>query len=139
MCASCNSFHYRRLLFPAVQNWGWPAVFEVYGALGLLWIVAWQRLVSETPPAPTTTAAAAQPAALQGQQQQQQQQLLQQQLPSVVSSLTPGSIQQQQQPPALKSLSALPRIRDIPWKSFFTNKAFIALLLTHSSFGEPLT
>jgi hypothetical protein len=115
-------------------------VFEVYGSLGLLWIVAWQRLVSETPPAPTPTAAAAaaaQAAALQGQQQQQ---LPPQQLPSVTSSLAPGSsIQQQQQqqaPPALKSLSALPRISDIPWKSFFTNKAFIALLLTHSSFGE---
>jgi hypothetical protein len=121
-----------------VQNWGWPAVFEVYGSLGLLWIVAWQKLVTEKPPVPPGSTAAAAAAAVQpaAQLEQQQQQQQQQQLPSVASSLAPGSVQQQQQQQQVKSLSSLPNLKDIPWKSFFTNRPFLALLLTHSSFGE---
>jgi hypothetical protein len=33
-------------------------------------------------------------------------------------------------------LPPLPRVRDLPWKEFFTNKAFLAIVMAHSAFGE---
>lgn len=39
------------LLAPAIINTlGWRAVFYLFGSLGLVWVVAWDRLVAEIPP-----------------------------------------------------------------------------------------
>lgn len=120
----------------ALQAFGWPAVFEIYGSLGLFWMIAWQKLVSDSPPLTQQQRQGA-------QQQQHKQQVLQasaaaqqqQQQPSVADALQqPDSQQQQQQ--QLASITSLPRLRDIPWKSFFSNKAFLGIIMAHSAFGE---
>jgi len=81
---------------------------------------------------------AATAAALQQQQQQrQQQELLQQQAGGVQQQVAAaGSLVQQQQAAAAVRLPPLPRIRDLPWREFFTNKAFLAIVMAHSAFGE---
>ncbi|KAF8071161.1 PHT4 [Scenedesmus sp. PABB004] len=133
-----------------INAFGWPAVFEIFGSLGLVWIVFWQRLVSDTPPPPAPLGPAA-PA-------KQQQQLAQGAPPAAAAAGGAVAQQQSQQPPQSQqspqvqqpgppplpaaaaapqqaSLTALPRLRDIPWRSFFTNRAFLAIMMAHSAFG----
>ena len=163
-----------------IKAFGWPAVFEVYGALGLLWTLAWQPLVANYPPllpqwkqaAPRGTAAAA---ALQiAAPKQQQQQLeppqqvavsedsaggsstnglsrsngngaLSERISSGSRASTSGSEEvglaaaaagMAERGKAGGSSTAMPQLWDVPWKSFFTNKPFIALIMAHASFGE---
>lgn len=33
-----------------ITNFGWPAVFWIYGAVGFVWLAAWQPLVKDEPP-----------------------------------------------------------------------------------------
>lgn len=116
------------------QNLGWPAVFYIFGSFGLVWNLAWQKLVADYPPllpaASQSKAQLAESAAVQQQQAalvQQQQGVVQQQLPQQLS---------QQPQLAAGRLPPLPRVRDLPWREFFTNKAFLAIVMAHSAFGE---
>jgi ACS family sodium-dependent inorganic phosphate cotransporter len=34
---------------PIIERYGWPAVFYIFGALGVIWFIFWQRLVTNTP------------------------------------------------------------------------------------------
>jgi hypothetical protein len=116
-------------------------VFVIYGSLGLFWNFAWQKLVADYPPlaalskTQAATATAVQQQAPGVQPQQQQAHVVQQQQQQGSVALTTVQ-QQQQQAAALGGLSPLPRVRDLPWKEFFTNKAFLAIVMAHSAFGE---
>jgi hypothetical protein len=152
-----------------IKAFGWPAVFEVYGALGLLWMLLWQPLVADYPPlipqwkksTPTAAAAAAPQSA--GPKEQQQ-------LPvpegahdypggtlsssngngSSSDRISSGSRASSSGREQLElaaaaaadrgktgtSSSSMPQLLDVPWKSFFTNKPFLALIMAHASFGE---
>lgn len=123
----------RWLCLSSWQEFGWPAVFVIYGSLGLFWNLAWQKLVADYPPllpaVPQNKAQLAATAAAMQQQQaviQQQQGVLQQ----------PAAPQQPQQQQAAGRLPPLPRVQDLPWKQFFTNKAFLAIVMAHSAFGK---
>eukprot|EP00879_Flechtneria_rotunda_P024891 GHRR01026415.1.p1 GENE.GHRR01026415.1~~GHRR01026415.1.p1 ORF type:complete len:211 (+),score=73.98 GHRR01026415.1:28-633(+) len=131
-----------------IKAFGWPAVFEIYGSLGLFWMVAWQNLVSHTPPlSPQNTAKGAQPSFSRGAQSAA--------LPSATDSKSVSeqqrqphqSVQQQQQHAAAQSgavytqqdsssAGSLSRFQDIPFKQFFTNRAFVAIVMAHSAFGR---
>lgn len=127
MCCLCL------LLRLHVQGLGWPAVFWIYGSLGLGWNFAWQKLVADYPPElPLASQSKAQLAATAAAMQQQQA-LIQQQQGTLEQ---PALQQQQQQSAAAVRLPPLPRVRDLPWKQFFTNKAFLAIVMAHSAFGE---
>jgi hypothetical protein len=109
-------------------------VFWIYGSLGLFWNFAWQKLVADYPPElPLASQSKAQLAATAAAVQQQQALIQQQQ--GIVEQPT---AQQQQQQLAAVRLPPLPRVRDLPWKQFFTNKAFLAIVMAHSAFGECL-
>lgn len=116
-----------------LQDLGWPSVFVIYGSLGLFWNLAWQKLVADYPPLAALSKTQAAATAVQQQapvvQQQQQQD----------GSVAPTTVQQQQvqqQAVGRSGLPPLPRVRDLPWKEFFTNKAFLAIVMAHSAFGE---
>lgn len=114
-----------------LQDLGWPSVFVIYGSLGLIWNLAWQKLVADYPPlaALSKTQAAATAVQQQAPVVQQQQQ----------GSVAPTTVQQQQvqqQAVGRNGFPPLPRVRDLPWKEFFTNKAFLAIVMAHSAFGE---
>jgi hypothetical protein len=118
-------------------------VFVIYGSLGLFWNAAWNKYVADYPPlaAPLSkTLLASSTAALQLPQQQQQQDssLQQQQQQQGLSLQQPQQSLAQQQPQpsqAAGRLPPLPRVRDLPWKQFFTNRAFLAIVMAHSAFG----
>ena len=141
-----------------IDHLGWPAVFEIYGGLGLLWMLAWQPLVANYPPLQQqqqmslSTHHKASHATEQRRQPQQQQQWQQEaagtrggdsaeDLPGggaggadaerLASSSSASSSGSSFSPPG-----KLQRLQDVPWKSFFTNKAFIALILAHGSSGK---
>lgn len=70
-------------------------------------------------------------------QQQQAAALAQQQQQDI--TLQQQNVQQEEQQPqqavAIR-LPPLPRVRDLPWKEFFTNKPFLAIVMAHSAFGK---
>jgi hypothetical protein len=127
-----------------LQAFGWPALFQIYGSLGLLWMFGWQRLVSD-------------PQQEQWQQQQQQQHELQglavpQQQVLAPAATAAAAAGQQRQPPlgmaagqasssGLQEHQALSysqrpmKFAELPWRQFFTNRPFLGLLVTHSMFG----
>lgn len=115
-----------------INDLGWPSVFVIYGSLGLFWNFAWQKLVADYPPlaALSRTQAAAATAV-----QQQAPVVQQQQQESVALTTVQQQQHQQQQAAGLSALPPLPRVRDLPWKEFFTNKAFLAIVMAHSAFG----
>ncbi len=43
---------------PIIERYGWPAVFYIFGGLGVVWFFFWQRLVSNTPQEHPTISAA---------------------------------------------------------------------------------
>jgi hypothetical protein len=130
-----------------VQGLGWPAVFYIFGSFGLAWNFAWQRLVADYPPLLPPGQLPAAAAELPAAQQQDQQQL-----PAAATQQQVAQLQEQQlQPPrlltALQQQQAwqqagkafvLPRVRDLPWRRFFTNKPFLAIVMAHSAFGEHM-
>lgn len=134
--SACEQPHHPLCPLPhtsCLQDLGWPSVFVIYGSLGLFWNLAWQKLVADYPPLAALTKTQGAATALQQQapvvQQQQQQQV----------SVAPTTVQQQQvqqQAVGRTGFPPLPRVRDLPWKEFFTNKAFLAIVMAHSAFGE---
>lgn len=129
-----------------IDHFGWPAVFQIYGATGLLWMLLWQPLVADIPPlfrdpgqkglkqqasangspstkdSVATDASTALHAPTNGALPQQPQQKQQRQLQGASAAMQ-------------KPYSKMPSIRDLPWRSFFTNKPFLAILMAHASFG----
>jgi MFS family permease len=108
-----------------IDRAGWPAVFVVYGSLGLIWAGAWQ-FVDETPP-------------IQGEWQQ----------PAAVSTvknaLSSSSSSSISTTTTISSSSSsgrglagptpLPGLLELPWRSFLTNRPFIGVMIAHTAFG----
>lgn len=79
------------LTAPAIiHSLGWQAVFVLYGALGLFWMLAWQPLVGDEEP------------------------LLTREQRSQMGSIT---------------------LKDVPWRQFFSNRPYQAILMAHGAFG----
>jgi hypothetical protein len=108
------------------QAFGWPAVFEIYGALGFVWIFAWQRYVSNTPPGVPPT------------QQQQQQASAAAATEPLVRSLKPVGPALVERRSIPVGQTSLPLPWELPWREFFTNRAFLGIVMAHSAFGAAL-
>lgn len=88
----------------------------MYGSLGLLWMAAWQPLVGDVPPLyrqlpplPSSTGAALAGAAVSV---------------SAKAGADAG-------PPA-----PMPPLSQLPWRRFFSNRAFWGIICAHSTFGS---
>lgn len=85
-----------------IQEYGWPAVFYLFGSLGFVWLLGWLPLVKNDPAdlLPATPAArAAQPAA---------------------------AAAGKEEAPQAGAAAAPLRLQDVPWGAFMRNPAFLA-------------
>lgn len=118
-----------------IEHLGWPAVFVVYGSLGLVWMALWQPLVGDVPPIQ------------EGQQKQEVEEAEEVVAGTVGVSSKPraGSrakfITRSSSDVSSSSssdhaaLAPLPGLLELPWRRFLTNRAFIGIMMAHSAFG----
>jgi hypothetical protein len=140
-----------------INSLGWPAVFELYGVSGLIWMVFWTRLVADyaplmpppidvqtssssnssralTAPGSSTTAGTKDAAAPTSSTYVEAAVLEERRASGAdASSSSSSSSGSTEPPPTTLSWASL---KALPWRSFFTNKAFLAIVMAHSAFGE---
>jgi MFS family permease len=120
-----------------IDHLGWPSVFLIYGSFGFVWIALWQLFVSETPPlahqlqglpapAPVPAPASATKALAAG---------------GSGSAVASGSERGGGEASSSGSGSGggvggeMPSLWALPWRHFFSNKAYQAIIVAHGCFG----
>jgi ACS family sodium-dependent inorganic phosphate cotransporter len=96
-----------------IHEYGWPAVFWIFGSLGFVWLLGWQPLVKNDPSELLPAAAAAAAAGGAG--------------PSGPPAAAPAAAPTPAAPaPSAAAAGEALRLQDIPWGSFLRNPAFLA-------------
>ncbi|KAI8462854.1 MAG: major facilitator superfamily domain-containing protein [Monoraphidium minutum] len=103
-----------------IDHLGWPAVFTVYGSLGLVWLAAWQPLAAaaEADEAALAHGGAAAP------------------LAGASGGGGGGGGVALVSGDDTASAEAMPSFWALPWRRFFTNKPFLGIVAAHSMFGS---
>lgn len=104
-----------------ITGLGWPWVFYAYGLLGFVWLAGWEPLIGTHPPLATPASSGRDLAAIGTGA-------------AAAAQGGPGGGAGGGASGGSSGGGPL-ALRDLPWRAFLTNRAFLALLLAHATFG----